>query len=81
VIDLALELQPARVSVGTVTYPPGGTLGPRMQADLQLLLVHTGTVRVWVDDAPPRRLAAGQVGLLPDHRERFAFDERTTTCS
>jgi AraC family transcriptional regulator of arabinose operon len=80
VIDLGLELQPARVSVGTVTYPPGGTLGPRTQTDLQLLLVHAGTVRVWVDEAPPRRLAAGQVGLLlPGHRERFAFDERTTT--
>lgn len=34
---------------------------------------------MWVDDAPPR-LAAGQVGLLlPDHRERFAFDPDVAT--
>src|ERR687898_932145 len=73
-IDVTTELRPTRVSVGTVTYPPGGTLGPRTQLDLQLVLVHAGSARVWVDEAP-RLLAAGQVGLLlPGHRERFAFD-------
>ena len=68
------------VSVGTVTYPPGGTLGPRRQLDLQLVLVHSGSATVWVDDEPPRRLGAGSVGLLrPGHRERFAFDARMPT--
>ena len=75
--DLLPEID--HVSVGTVTYPPGGTLGPRTQSDLQLVLVHAGSARVWVDGAPCR-LAAGQVGLLlPGHRERFAFDERVPT--
>jgi AraC-like DNA-binding protein len=78
-IDVIAELNPTRVSVGTVTYPPGGTLGPRTQRDLQLVLVHAGAARVWVDDAP-RRLTAGQVGLLlPAHRERFAFDPDVAT--
>jgi AraC-like DNA-binding protein len=67
------------VSVGTVTYPPGGTLGPRRQLDLQLVLVHSGSATVWVD-GEPRRLEAGQVGLLrPGHRERFAFDPDAPT--
>jgi AraC-like DNA-binding protein len=67
------------VSVGTVTYPPGGTLGPRAQNDVQLVLVHSGSARIWVDGAP-RRLAAGEVGLLlPGHRERFEFDPRVAT--
>jgi AraC-like DNA-binding protein len=75
--DLLPEID--HVSVGTVTYPPGGTLGPRTQSDLQLVLVHAGSARVWVDGAP-RSLAAGQVGLLlPGHRERFAFDGRVAT--
>jgi AraC-like DNA-binding protein len=74
-IDVEPELWPSRVSVGTVTYPPGGTLGPRAQRDLQLVLMHAGSVVVWVDQESPRRLVAGQVGLLlPGHRERFAFD-------
>jgi AraC family transcriptional regulator of arabinose operon len=67
------------VSVGTVTYPPGGTLGPRTQRDVQLVLVHTGSARLWVD-GECRRLTAGQVGLLlPGHREQFAFDPETAT--
>jgi len=68
------------VSVGTVTYPPGGTLGPRRQLDVQLVLVHAGSATVWVDDEPPRRIEAGEVALLlPGHRERFAFDRETAT--
>ena len=75
--DLLPEID--HVSVGTVTYPPGGTLGPRTQSDLQLVLVHAGSARVWVDGVA-RELAAGQVGLLlPGHRERFAFDARVPT--
>jgi AraC-like DNA-binding protein len=62
------------VSVGTVTYAPGGSLGPRTQRDLQLVLVHTGSARVWVDGTV-RLIRAREVGLLlPGHRERFAFD-------
>jgi AraC-like DNA-binding protein len=67
------------VSVGSVTYPRGGTLGPRTQRDLQLVLVHSGSAQVWVDGAS-RRLAAGEVGLLlPGHRERFVFDADVAT--
>ena len=67
------------VSVGAVTYPPGGRLGPRRQRDVQLVLVHGGSAVVWVDEQP-RRLEAGEVGLLlPGHRERFAFDADVPT--
>jgi AraC-like DNA-binding protein len=78
-VDVVMELRPTRVSVGTVAYPPGGTLGPRTQSDLQLVLIHAGSAQVWVDDTP-RRLTAGQVGLLlPGHCERFEFDPRVAT--
>jgi AraC family transcriptional regulator len=71
---LLSEIDPARVSVGEVVYPPGGTLGPRRQHDLQLVLVHRGSARITVDDRPPVSYAAGTVVLLlPGHRERFAF--------
>jgi AraC family transcriptional regulator of arabinose operon len=69
-----------RLSVGEVVYPHAGTLGPRWQRDTQLVLVHSGAARVWVDDEPPLSLPAGWVGLLrPGHRERFAFAEREPT--
>jgi AraC-like DNA-binding protein/quercetin dioxygenase-like cupin family protein len=77
---LLSEIDPARVSVGEVVYPPGGTLGPRRQDDLQLVLVHSGSVRITVDDGPPATHEPGRVALLlPGHREYFAFagDEPT----
>jgi AraC-like DNA-binding protein len=78
-IDVLTELWPRRASAGTVVYQPGGTLGPRRQLDVQLVLVHAGSARVWVDGAE-RRIAAGQAGLLlPGHTERFAFDPAVPT--
>lgn len=58
---------------GTIVYPPGGKHGPRMQNDLQLVLVHTGAMNVWIDgrryDVPP-----GNVSLhKPGHHEEFHF--------
>jgi AraC-like DNA-binding protein len=77
---VSVLLSPVDVSAGIVTYPPGGTLGPRRQRDLQLVAVHSGSARIWVDDRPPRRLGPGEVGLLlPGHRERFAFDPAVAT--
>lgn len=68
------------VSVGEVTYPPGGRLGPRRQRDLQLVLVHRGSATITVDDEPPFTVEAEKVALLlPGHRERFAFAEREET--
>ena len=69
----------ARVAFGDVVYGPGGTCGPRVQADYQLVVVVTGSARVAVD-GEERVLAAGQVGLfLPGKREHFVFapDRRT----
>jgi AraC family transcriptional regulator of arabinose operon len=64
---------PVSVNAGEVTYPPGGALGPRRQRDVQLVVLHTGSMTVWVDGAP-RSAAAGSVSLLlPGHEERFAF--------
>jgi AraC family transcriptional regulator of arabinose operon len=67
-------------SAGEVVYPPGGRLGPRWQRDVQLVLVHEGSARVWVDGSGPLRIPAGCVGLLlPGHREDFAFDDEAPT--
>jgi AraC-like DNA-binding protein len=68
------ELWPSKVSVGEVTYPPGGRLGPRRQRDVQLVLLHEGTMSVTVDGRPRPLQRAGSVSLLlPGHREEFAF--------
>jgi AraC-like DNA-binding protein len=74
------ELWPSEVSVGDVTYPPGGRLGPRRQHDVQLVLVHEGSMTVTVDGSARPTQRAGTVSLLlPGHTETFAFDTRRPT--
>jgi AraC-like DNA-binding protein len=81
VVDLMDEgLRPARVSAGDVIYPPGGRLGPRWQTDLQLVLVHSGSVSIRIDgeERPPQ--AEGSVGLLlPGHSEEFRLETARAT--
>jgi AraC-like DNA-binding protein len=74
------ELWPSVVSVGEVTYPPGGRLGPRRQHDVELVLVHEGAMTVTVDGVVRPTQRAGSVSLLlPDHTEAFAFDPARPT--
>lgn len=66
-------------SYGTVVYPPGGRLGPRRQPCLQIVLLHRGSARIWVDDRE-RQLAAGEMTLLlPGTREQFEFAREEET--
>ena len=77
---LLSEIDPNRISVGEVAYPPGGRLGPRRQDDVQLVLVHSGSARISIDGAAPDTHHAGTVALLlPGHREEFAFADDVPT--
>jgi AraC-like DNA-binding protein len=79
-IDRSGGLVPVRVSAGEVTYPPGGRLGPRWQHDIELVLLHTGSARITVDEEEPLALRPDSVALLlPGHRESFEFDARRET--
>ena len=74
------NLWPSEVSVGEVTYPPGGRLGPRRQRDVQLVLVHEGSMTVTVDgEARPAQRRGSTSLLLPGHTESFAFDPARPT--
>lgn len=58
---------------GSIVYPPGGRFGPRIQQDLQLVLLYTGEMEVAIDGVP-RHVEAGRVALLtPGREEAFAF--------
>jgi AraC-like DNA-binding protein len=80
VISDGSNLWPRSVSVGEVTYPPGGRLGPRRQHDVQLVLVHEGSMSVTVDEEMRPSQRGGSVSLLlPGHTETFAFDTARPT--
>ncbi len=74
-VDPTRGLRPLRVSAGEVTYPPRGRLGPRWQHDIELVLLHSGSARITLDDREPVTLRPASVALLlPGHRESFEFD-------
>ncbi len=65
--------QVSRLGSGSVIYPAAGTHGPRVQQDWQLVLLHSGHVRIQVDDQTIQ-MNPGQICLLePGHREFFQF--------
>jgi AraC-like DNA-binding protein len=66
-------------SVGSTLYPAGSTLGPRIQAYVQLVFLHFGSMEIAIDGAR-HRLKANQVYLLlPGHEEYFEFPKDQET--
>ena len=67
------------VVFGDVVYAPGGAFGPRWQADFQLVVILTGSVRIAVDGLD-RLVRSGEVALLqPGHQEMFWWDAAKRT--
>jgi AraC-like DNA-binding protein len=66
-------------AAGTIVYAPGGVYGPRIQRDIQLVLVHTGKADVTINKKL-YTIPAGQVALLkPGNEEDFRFDSNQET--
>jgi AraC-like DNA-binding protein len=73
------SLLPSDITAGEIIYPPGGTHGPRIQTSIQLVLLYSGEMSVWID-GERRDAAANTVTLLlPGHREHFVFARNTST--
>lgn len=73
------QARSGRTCIGEILYEPGGSCGPRVQRDYQLVFLHSGELAVHVDSRR-HTLAAGCVGLfLPGHREHFLFSTKTKT--
>lgn len=77
--EIDLGFAPHNVFFGDVVYAPGGTYGPRVQPNYQLILIHYGHVTLDIG-SQSYRLSRGEVALLkPGHREFFSFAEGTRT--
>lgn len=77
--EINLPEMPGSTFFGEVRYPPGGTCGPRVQRDVQFVLIHEGEAHVEID-ADELHMPANHVACLrPGHREyfRFAVDRPT----
>lgn len=66
-----------RAIFGQIRYLPGGYVGPRVQRDYEIILMHSGSCTVRIDDGPDRPLALGFAYLFrPGHQEHFLYDSR-----
>ena len=70
---------PDSVFVGDVTYSPNSTLGPRIQLNIQLVFLQTGSMTIWIDEQEHTIQAGTVMLLLPVHREYFEFDKHHAT--
>lgn len=75
----ASSFWPTDVQFGRITYPPGGAFGPRTQRNLQLVMLHSGSMRVWIDGTPQDVSANTICILFPGHEEHFVFDKASET--
>ena len=69
----------ATATAGSIVYPPGGAFGPRIQQDVQLVLLHTGAMTVTIDQTSHTVQPGYVVILLPGHQEQFRFADKQET--
>lgn len=62
-------------SAGSIVYPPGGRFGPRIQADIQLVMLYTGEMNVSIDGRLVQVLPGQLLLLKPGHEETFVFSK------
>jgi AraC family transcriptional regulator, arabinose operon regulatory protein len=65
--------QYGRVVIGDVLYSKGGSVGPRRQNDYQLVVIHSGSLTLLLDDDALEVPENHAILLSPGHREHFSF--------
>ena len=65
--------QYGRVVIGDVLYSKGGSVGPRRQDDYQLVVIHSGSLTLLLDDEVLEVPENHAILLSPGHREHFSF--------
>jgi AraC-like DNA-binding protein len=77
--EIALPRLPDAVRFGEVVYQPGATLGPRVQQHVQLVVIHSGEARIYINDQS-HRLGPNEICLLRHGAtEWFEFDRTGRT--
>lgn len=64
-----------RAIFGQIRYLPGGFVGPRVQRDYEIILMHSGSCTVRIDGGANHALTLGLAYLFrPGHQEHFLYD-------
>ena len=74
------RMQFGGVAIGDVLYSKGGSFGPRRQVDYQLVVIHSGSLTLTLDDDEVLEVQENHAILLsPGHREQFYFARDSET--
>jgi len=77
--DVNIFVKDQTFHFGEVTYPPGGRCGPRIQANVQIVIIHSGEAHIGID-GPSYRVGPHEATvLLPGRRELILFSEKSRT--
>jgi AraC-like DNA-binding protein len=63
------------VYAGSIVYPPGGKFGPRIQRDVQLVMLYSGVLDLSIDGRKLNVKPGHMVILFPNHEESFVFSQ------
>lgn len=61
------------VYAGSIVYPPGGKFGPRIQQDIQLVMLYTGDLHLSINGRMYRVTPGHVIILYPGQEEHFTF--------
>jgi AraC family transcriptional regulator of arabinose operon len=67
------------VTFGDLLYAKGGSFGPRLQMDFQLVVIHSGCLSLELDDETIDVPESHGILLSPGHREHFFFAQDRDT--
>ncbi|WP_036719478.1 helix-turn-helix domain-containing protein [Paenibacillus harenae] len=67
------------VTAGSIVYPPGGRFGPRIQQDIQLVMLYTGSMNIVINGQLLSVQPGCVVKLMPGREEAFAFAKAEDT--
>ncbi len=70
---------PAKVVFGDVSYNAGASFGPRIQPDVQLVLIISGSLRVRVNQTNHHVAAGHVICQMPGGEEHYRFDRHQPT--
>ncbi|WP_279615857.1 AraC family transcriptional regulator [Paenibacillus pectinilyticus] len=62
-----------------MVYPPGGRFGPRIQQDIQLVMLYSGEMDVTIGDRKLHVKPGNVIMLMPGHEEYFTFSKKEDT--
>lgn len=79
ITDEDYAIWPEYVKIGEIVYPPGGSLGPRIQPTIEFIIIYEGEMNVLIDNINYFAESNSVTMMLPGHQEFYRFSKNSQT--